>query len=164
MGRCPCPWCAIKKEDFYALGTSSDTADRALKVRRDNDHFRSLVEEARDNIYRSGYALHSKPGVESLLKEESLVPTLVSYSILSTPTLHSLIFESSPECIFPLPQKVQIRCIPHSRCRPHARVRTWGMEGPSHAYHPDTPFSGCKTGPGIQLPVRTCLLNCVVQG
>ena len=87
MGLCPCPRCAIKKENFYALGTTSDAANRISKVWRDDDNFRSLVEEARDNIYRRGYALHSERGVESLLKEESLVPTLVSYSVLSAGVL-----------------------------------------------------------------------------
>ncbi|KAH8981633.1 hypothetical protein EDB92DRAFT_176878 [Lactarius akahatsu] len=58
MGGCPCPRCTIKKEDFYALGTT----------------------EARDNIYRKGYTLQSEPGVERLLKGDSLVPTLNTFS------------------------------------------------------------------------------------
>ena len=78
MGICPCPRCTIQKESFYALGTTGDTADRNSKVRRDNDNFRSIVQEARDNIYRKGYALQSEQGVERLLKKESFVPTLVS--------------------------------------------------------------------------------------
>ena len=83
MGGCPCPRCTIKKECLYALGTTGDTADRILKVRRDDVNFRSIVQEARDNIYRKGYALQSEPGVERLLKESSLVPTLVSNLISS---------------------------------------------------------------------------------
>lgn len=78
MGRCPCPRCTVKKEDLHTLGTTSDTNSRVTKLRRDNDTFRAIVEQARDNIYRSGFALHSEPGVERFLKEESLVPTLVS--------------------------------------------------------------------------------------
>ena len=78
MGGCPCPRCTIKKESLYALGTTGDTADRILKARHDDDNFRSIVQEARDNVYRKGYALQSEPGVERLLKESSLVLTLVS--------------------------------------------------------------------------------------
>lgn len=78
MGRCPCPRCTIKKEDISKLGTTADADSRRTNVRCDNDNFRATVQKARDNIYRSGYALGSEPGVERLLKEHSLVPTLVS--------------------------------------------------------------------------------------
>ena len=78
MGRCPCPRCTIKKEDFGALGTTTDAESRRINARHDDDNFRAIVQEARDNIYRRGYALGSQPGVERLLREHSLVPTLVS--------------------------------------------------------------------------------------
>jgi hypothetical protein len=82
MGGCPCPRCTIKKEDIHALRTLNDSANRHMKVRRDDDKYCATVEEARNNIYRWGYTLNSEPGVECLLKEDSLVPTLVSNSIL----------------------------------------------------------------------------------
>jgi hypothetical protein len=82
MGRCPCPRCTIKKEDFAALGTTVDSDSRRLQVRHDNNHFRATVQTARNNIYRGGYALGSEPGVERFLKEESLVPTLVCIQYL----------------------------------------------------------------------------------
>jgi hypothetical protein len=82
MGLCPCPRCTIKKEDFGALGTTNDTASRQINRRCDDDNFRATVQKARDNIYKGGYALSSEPGVERFLKEESLVPTIVSYSIV----------------------------------------------------------------------------------
>ena len=78
MGRCPCPRCTTKKEDFGALGTTNDAKSRQVNRRHDDDNFRATVQKARDNIYRGGYAISSVPGVEQLLKEESLVPTLVS--------------------------------------------------------------------------------------
>ena len=78
MGRCPCPRCTIKKEDFSALGTTNDAENHQINRRRDDDNFRVTVQKARDNIYRDGYAISSGPGIERLLKEESLVPTLVS--------------------------------------------------------------------------------------
>ena len=68
----------IKKEDFGALGTTNDAENRQINRRRDDNNFRVTVQKARDNIYRDGYAIGSGPGVERLLKEESLVPTLVS--------------------------------------------------------------------------------------
>jgi uncharacterized protein YcgL (UPF0745 family) len=71
----------MKKEDFGALGTTTDTESRLMNVRHDNDTFRATVQQVRDNIYRKGYALGSDPGVERFLKEHSLVPTLVSYPI-----------------------------------------------------------------------------------
>jgi hypothetical protein len=54
-----------------------------INVRYDDDNFRATVKKARDNIYQGGYALGSEHGVEQLLKEHSLVPTLVSYSIIA---------------------------------------------------------------------------------
>jgi len=77
MGRCPCPRCTIKKEDFGALGTTIDAKSRQTNQRHDDEHFRATVQEARNNIYQGGYALGSEPGVEILLREQSLVPTLV---------------------------------------------------------------------------------------
>jgi hypothetical protein len=81
MGRCPCPRCTTKKEDFGALGTINDAESRQINRRRDDDNFQATVQTARNNIYRGGYALGSEPGVERFLKEESLVPTLVSCSL-----------------------------------------------------------------------------------
>ena len=77
----------MKKEDFGALGTTTDAETRRLNVRHDDEEFRATVQRARDNIYRSGYALSSEPGVEQFLKEHSLVPTLVSYSIFGAFTI-----------------------------------------------------------------------------
>jgi hypothetical protein len=81
MGQCPCPRCLIKKEDIGALGTTVDAEARRKNMRHDDDKFRSIVQKARDNIYKGGYALGSDRGVEQLLKEHSLVPTLVHFSI-----------------------------------------------------------------------------------
>ena len=76
-----CPRCTVKKEDIYTLGTTSDINSRITKLRHDDDNFRAIVEKARENIYQNGFALHSEPGVERFLKEESLVPTLVSLPV-----------------------------------------------------------------------------------
>ncbi len=81
MGIAPCPRCTVKKEDIHTLGTTSDIESRLTKLRHDDDNFRAVVEKARNNIYRNGFALHSEPGVECLLKDKSLVPTLVSSSV-----------------------------------------------------------------------------------
>ena len=82
MGRCPCPRCTIKKEDISALGTIADMKSRQINVRCDDDNFQATVQKARDNIYQGGYALGSECAVEQLLREHSLVPTLVSYLII----------------------------------------------------------------------------------
>ena len=105
MGICPCPRCTIKKESFYALGTTGDTADRNSKARRDNDNFRSIIQEARDNIYQKGYALQSEPGVERLLKESSFVPTIVS-NLIWGPWYYWFIL--IPERVFTFPQGLQL--------------------------------------------------------
>ena len=78
MGQCPCPWCTIKKEGFSALSTTNDAENHQINWRCNNDNFWVTVQKVRDNIYQDGYAISSGPGVEWLLKEESLVPTLVS--------------------------------------------------------------------------------------
>ena len=104
MGGCPCPRCTIKKDDFHAIGTLSDCANRRMKLRHDNDKYRATVEEARDNIYRKGYTINSEPGVERLLKEDSLVPTLVSHPTLVR-VLNHLMF--TPEHIFICSQRLQ---------------------------------------------------------
>jgi hypothetical protein len=90
MGRCPCPRCTVKKEDIGALGTTADAESRRVNLRRDDDDFRATVQMARDNIYRGGYALGSEMGVERLLREHSLVPTIVSYSNVALARSHSI--------------------------------------------------------------------------
>jgi hypothetical protein len=75
-----------------------------MKLRQDNDEYRARVEEARDNIYRKGFTINSEPGVERLLKENSLVPTLVSYSIMAH-VLNKLMF--TPEHIFACSQRLE---------------------------------------------------------
>jgi hypothetical protein len=72
----------IKKEDFGALRTTNNAESHQVNQRRDDTNFWAMVEKACNNVYRSGYTLNSEPGVEWLLKEQSLVPTLVSYSIV----------------------------------------------------------------------------------
>lgn len=83
MGHCPCPCCTIKKEDFGALGTTINVESHQTNQRHDDENFQATVQKAHDNIYQGGYALSSEPGVESLLREHSLVPTLVRDSISS---------------------------------------------------------------------------------
>jgi hypothetical protein len=75
-----------------------------MKLRQDNDKYRARVEEAHDNIYRKGFTINSEPGVERLLKENSLVPTLVSYSIMAH-VLNELMF--TPEHIFACSQRLE---------------------------------------------------------
>ena len=75
MGLCPCPRCLIEKKDLSAMGTHVDTKRRG-RIRVNNHHFRTKVSLARDIIYRQGYRVNTE-AVDSLLKEQSLVPTTV---------------------------------------------------------------------------------------
>lgn len=59
------------------MGTQEDTAQRRLLVRIDDDERRDKVLNARNLIYERNYAVNSTH-VEALLKEQSLIPTVVS--------------------------------------------------------------------------------------
>ena len=110
MGRCPCPWCTVKKEDLHTLGTTSNTNSRVTKLQHDNDNFRAIVEQAHNNIYQNSFALHSKPGVEQFLKEESLLPTLVSSPVFCP--VYYIQYIPPVEFLFALSQGFQVWCLP----------------------------------------------------
>lgn len=63
--------------DVHDLGTDKDTRNRQLLFRRDGPDRLKKVQAARDLIYEDNYAV-TTPQVEALLREDSLVPTLVS--------------------------------------------------------------------------------------
>lgn len=59
------------------MGTQQDMAQRRLLIRVDDDERRDKVLNARNLIYERNYAVNSTH-VEALLKEQSLIPTVVS--------------------------------------------------------------------------------------
>ena len=79
-GICPCPRCLIPKSSFHQLGFLSDMSGRLSHVRT---YFLQKVLDARWAIYELGKPLKSLV-VERLLKDNSLVPTVVSPSVSAT--------------------------------------------------------------------------------
>ena len=76
MGGRPCPRCLVKKDDIGNLGTMADHAVRTCDTRLDNTARQDKVMKARELIYEGGYVVNSEH-VENLLKDQSLVPTVV---------------------------------------------------------------------------------------
>ena len=81
MGTCPCPRCLIPKCRFHQVAAERDILQRTLLQRCDNKDRHDKVVAARQLIYEKHYAVHNFQ-VEELLKDESLVPTLVSIYLL----------------------------------------------------------------------------------
>ncbi|KAF9230896.1 hypothetical protein BU15DRAFT_68802 [Melanogaster broomeanus] len=82
LGTCLCPRCLIPKDRVHALGTDSDSRDRQDLVRADSAGLRHKIINARRLIYDKNYAVDTAQ-VEALLKPESLVPVLASFSYIS---------------------------------------------------------------------------------
>jgi hypothetical protein len=83
-GWCPCPRCLIPISRVQNLGTKRDMEQRQTLRRMDSDDRKWKVATARDIIYRRGYAVNSD-AVDLILKEQSLVPMIVSTTIVSSP-------------------------------------------------------------------------------
>lgn len=81
-GFCPCPRCRISKSDIRKLGTAADMGRRQTLARHDNDERQRKVAIAREIIYDKKFAIDND-NVETLLKPQSLVPTLVSGNCFS---------------------------------------------------------------------------------
>jgi hypothetical protein len=79
MGLCPCPRCLIPKQRIQNLGMALDRKQRST-LQRVNDRGRQIkIAKARSLIYEHNYAVDSA-AVEKLLKDQSLVPTLVRWT------------------------------------------------------------------------------------
>lgn len=76
-GQCPCPRCLIPLVRVHNLGKTRDMQQRKSLARVDDEGRRRKVESAREIIYTKNYAVDSEP-VENHLKDQSLVPTVVS--------------------------------------------------------------------------------------
>ena len=73
-GYCPCPRCIIPKSNFSQVGWWNDIKARVSQART---YMQDKVIAARDVIYQLGAPIKGVT-VERLLKDYSLVPTLVS--------------------------------------------------------------------------------------
>jgi hypothetical protein len=76
LGRCPCPRCLIPLDRVPNMGMRRDMAQRMSLARVDDTRRRSRVKAAREVIYAKNCTIDSK-AVENLLREDSLVPTVV---------------------------------------------------------------------------------------
>ena len=76
LGACPCPRCLIPLNRVHNLGMSRDMIQRRTLARVDDINRRYKVLAARRVIYEKHYQINSA-AVEGLLRDESLVPTLV---------------------------------------------------------------------------------------
>ncbi|KIK21879.1 hypothetical protein PISMIDRAFT_103285, partial [Pisolithus microcarpus 441] len=72
-GLCPCPRCCIPKSSFHHLGFASDLKGRLCHTR---NYPREKIRAARRAIYNLGNPVKGTV-VERILKDYSLVPTLV---------------------------------------------------------------------------------------
>lgn len=82
-GDCPCPRCKIRLSNVHLVGTTQDRNDREKLARKDDVNRQWAVKRSREAIYREPGKTKLKPVivngvfVESRLKGDSLVPTLV---------------------------------------------------------------------------------------
>ena len=118
-GKHPCPRCNVAKEDIAQLGWQIDARTRENKARHDNDEYRWKVDTARDIIYNRHFTVNSE-AVETILKEESLVPTKVN--IYTNP--HRQPFSCVAERLFYPFVSLRIRFLPNAACRLPSRSRT----------------------------------------
>lgn len=95
LGQCPCPCCCIPKAKLIAFATLTDMEDRQRLARHNTAERQAKVLQARSLIYDQGYAVNSAK-VDELLKNESLVPTIVSLM----PSSYLTDTEFIQECIF----------------------------------------------------------------
>ena len=78
-GFCPCPWCCILKSDIQKLRTTADVGWQQALAHYDNNELWRKVTIAQEIIYDKKFAM-DKGNVETLVKPQSLVPTLVCWN------------------------------------------------------------------------------------
>jgi len=76
LGICPCPRCLTPKNQIDDLGLNNDMQRQQMTARVDTAEWWSKIVAAHHLIYQQHYVV-DMPQVETLLKEESLVPTKV---------------------------------------------------------------------------------------
>jgi hypothetical protein len=76
FGMYPCPRCLVPKDKIPEIGRDEDRCTRTELGRTDTVERQGRVDQARKNLYDSGYAL-AGDYVDGMLKDGSLVPTRV---------------------------------------------------------------------------------------
>ncbi|KIM67436.1 hypothetical protein SCLCIDRAFT_46324, partial [Scleroderma citrinum Foug A] len=79
LGQCPCPRCTIPMSRVHNLGMSRDKTERVTLAHVDDCVRQSKIQSARTHIYDFTLGVTST-AVESLLKDQSLVPTSNTFS------------------------------------------------------------------------------------
>ena len=133
-GQCPCPRCFIPASDFSHLGWLADTIARVKNAHR---YLANKITMAHNSIYRHGVPIKGA-AIEALLKELSLVPTVVGsvYSLIVT--VSNSVCDTEHFCQKAFTTRIQ----PFSQlsCWPVAWIWTWGSEVGSQTSCPDTVF------------------------
>lgn len=99
------------------MGRDQDMFQRQALVRIADNDLRNKVLDARRLIYEKNYAVNS-PVVERLLKDASLIPTLVGENVMGCYVL----VLTHAECIYRETSDVWVQCIRYARSRPATRV------------------------------------------
>jgi hypothetical protein len=74
-------------ENVHQAGTQADIATRILAPRQDSQALQQIIQDARHIIYQQGKLVKSA-AVESLLKPQSLVPTVVCLASQTKPSTY----------------------------------------------------------------------------
>lgn len=81
LGQHLCPRCLIPLSKVERIGMVQDMKQRQTLARINDANRQSKIQSARNWIYKENYAVDNER-VESLLKDHSLVPTEVLFSLL----------------------------------------------------------------------------------
>ena len=77
LGKHPCPWCLITKDNIHKMGSKIDRLHRKSTLRTDSENRQSAITKVRDWIFRLGRPVNSST-FEPLLGPESAVPIQVT--------------------------------------------------------------------------------------
>lgn len=128
MGGCPCPRCRMPLSEMHLMGREDDTKKRNRLARVDDVERRNRVFEAHKHIYEDGKPLDGND-VEELLKQDSLVPTIVCAPF-------RLVINAADICLERVLGSLSVAgtgLLPNFYRRSHARVRAGRLEEASYS-------------------------------
>jgi hypothetical protein len=112
QGRCPCVRCLVTIPQIPALGTSEDQILHQTMLHVESEERQQLVKDARDKLYKEGYAITGE-NVDGILKDESLVPTQVRLPDKLSPLS---LFNSGLEFLHSIPITTWLQYFPGTCC------------------------------------------------
>ena len=80
LGKCACPLCLVKKDDFWKMGTKTDMKNRLTKLRVDTPENRNWLTRIRDWIF-SGRGPESAAVQWTPINDQSMRPIQVRRSL-----------------------------------------------------------------------------------